>query len=186
MIIIETDEDCPFMGKTFEFSDETEIVPIASSFHFPNFNPLPRNASTISCSWSFDVSAGYKLKIHLKSLFFKSGQTLRLWDNHDFVFFNDTGIHYFEWSSFVLSYDYESKTPNLTRDPDFEFNGSEFGFSGIVTAVKSNVTKVNQKCTDKKGTFSNFNAIKGYEDNGVSWGCNRITTRILPRSGTQK
>ena len=165
-----TPEDCPFMGRTIEFSNESEIIPISSSFYFPNYNPLPRNTSAIPCSWIFKLSTGYKLKIHINLLIFKDGQTLKLQrDKIGAVSLNDTGVYYFEGDTIVLTYEIESRVFNLTREPDFEFNGSEFGFGALISAVNINALIVNQNCTDKNGTFTNFNANKGYGNNVVSF-----------------
>ena len=157
----------------FELSDASEIIPIASNFFYPNFNPQII-ASPTSCSWSFKISPGFKLKIHIKSLRFESKQqSLKLSRSNISTTIDFAGIQYFEGSEFTLEYNDSGGRPD-SQDSVLShprvgliLNEGEFGFGGIVTAVKGNPKKVDN-CDFENGTFTNFNSTIGYPENSVS------------------
>ena len=136
-------------GKDFTLSDNIDTLPIASSF------PNPENSSTLHCFWNFNVSPGYKLKIHLKYANLTNLQTLVL-KTKDAIWGLNSGVQYFDGSSFTIIYN------NTQR------GGGGRGFGGIVTAVKKN-PKLVSNCITKGDEFSSPNFRAGYEGNMVGF-----------------
>ena len=148
--------NCLLAGETFDLTDNTTIIPI---FAYGNRSTM----NVEYCTWTFNVTEGYQLKLVITALDLANSETLNATGTNS-TKITEPGSYIFDGEQIELIY--------YKNHASYASSPTNYGFQGYVTL--SNFTDLgNTSCQsnpedDGSATYTNYDKDKGYPDNAVS------------------
>ena len=147
--------NCLLTGETFNLTDKNYIIPI-----YAYGNRSKTHAET--CTWSFHIPSGYKLKVVVASINLHERDTLNITGLTN-ISVKSRGNYTIDGEQITIFYNKNHETiPYI-----YEGNG----FEGYVTLIRPQIPKEVTCRYDKHNdtiTYTNYDEEEGYENDVVS------------------